>query len=769
MNEVTTRMVTGRSRLSRRQFVRLSGALGAGLTVAACSRSPLPATPTTRPAPTATTAAAPTVAPMPTAVTQAMSHGEMPTTVPAARVALAPRSMPTSVDAYLHLGTDGKITLFTGKVEYGQGIQTGFAQLVAEELDVPFETVSVTMGITDKTPWDLGTFGSLSTRRTGAVIRQAAAEMRQWLVELGAARLGLSVDQVMTKDGAVVAKSDPSRSIGYGALAGGKATNRTTSGQAPLKDPALYRIVGQSIPRVDIPSKVNGEVKYGYDITVPGMVHGKIVRPPSWGATLEDIDFSEAQKMPGVVGVFRDGDFAGIAAERHEQAEAALAVVKATWKEKDSPYTSENIYDALKATKDRGQPLKQAGDVTRALASAAKKATAIVRAPYVAHAQIEPMTALVHVQPDKVEVWTSTQGPFAVQDAVAATLNVPREKVIVYPMMSGGAFGRKNLTDAVVEAARLARAVGRPVRVNWTRPEEFQWDHPRPAMLIEVTAGLDQQGALVAWDWASYAAAYYPPGAKQPTSSGASDAADVLDFYAIPNVRSIFYQSVAPLPPEHWRGNGAIINGLTRESLIDELAEMAGTDPVSFREKLLKNNPRMLAVMHAAVAKSGWKPAKGSTGRGFGLGLNYTDGTYVAEVAQVEVDRSSGKVRVKHVDAAVDCGLVVNPAAATSQIEGSIAMQGTSSTLNEQVTFKNGKVTNASFAQYNPIGFLDAPTVDVVFVEDKKQPMQGIGEPGVGAVAAAISNAIYDAVGVRLRDLPFLPGKVLAALKMQGG
>ena len=677
--------------------------------------------------------------------------------------------MPTSVDAYLHLGNDGKITLFTGKVEYGQGIQTGFGQLVAEELDVPFESVSVVMGITDKTPWDLGTFGSLSTRRTGPVIRQAAAEMHQWLLELGAAKLALPVEQVVTRNGAVVAKNDPGKSIGYGELAGGKATNRSTSGKASLKDPSQYSVVGQSIPRVDVPLKVNGELKYGYDTSVPGMVHGKIVRPPSWGATLESVDFSAAKTMPGVVGVFHSGNLAGLAAERHEQAEAALAMVKATWKEKNSPYTSENIYDALKSTKDKGQALKHAGDVEQALAKAAKVVKATVRAPYVAHAQIEPMTALVHVQPDKTEVWTSTQGPFVIQDAVASALNIPREQVIVYPMMSGGAFGRKNLADAAVEAALLAKAIGKPVRVNWTRPEEFQWDHPRPAMLIEVTAGLDGSGNLVAWDWASYAAAYYPEGASRPTSSGANDAVDVLDFYSIPNVRGVFYQSVAPLPPEHWRGNGAIINGLARETVVDQLAELAGQDPVSFREKLLRNNPRLAAVMHAAVRKAGWKPGKGSTGQGFGLGLNFTDNTYVAEVAQVQVDRTTGKVHVKHVDAAVDCGLVVNPGAATCQIEGAIVMQGTSSTMNEQVLFANGKVTNASFAQYNPIGFLDVPTVDVVFVEDKKQPMQGIGEPAVGAVAAAISNAIYDAAGIRMRDLPFLPNKVLAALKASGG
>lgn len=755
MTDRNQRMDNPGVRISRRRFVRLSGALGAGLVVAACSRSRAG-----RPA--ASSSNAGNAGPAPS-----VTGGEGQA-VPGAAT-LPRRTMPTDVDAYLKIGPDGKVTLYTGKVEYGQGIQAGFAQLAAEELDVPFERITVLMGDTDQTPWDRGTSGSASTRITGPVIRQAAAEMHQWLLELGAARLGRTADQVRTENGAVIASDDASKTVAYAELAAGKASNRSTKGSAPLKDPAKYTVVGQSTPRVDLPAKVNGQMKYGYDATVPGIVYGKIVRPPSWGATLESIDFGKAREMPGVVGVFRDRDFAGLAAKRHEQAEAALAAVKATWVEKDSPYTSENIHDALKSTKDKGKPLgAAAGDVDEALARAAHKVSVTVRAPYVAHAPIEPMTALVHAQGDRAEVWTSTQVPFDCQDVVAGMLNLPREQVVVHPLMSGGAFGRKNLTDAVIETARLSKAIGHPVRVQWTRGEEFQWEHARPAILVELTAGSDDQGQLIAWDWATYATAYFPQGASTPTPSGADAAANVLDYYTIPNVRSIFYQGVAPLPPQFWRANGAPVNTLARESAIDELAELAGVDPISYRVKLLQNQPRMLAVTRAAVEKSGWTPGKGSTGQGFGIGLAFTDGTYVAEVARVAVDRTSGKVRVQHVDAAVDCGLVVNPTAAMRQIEGSIVMQGTSSTLNEQLTFAKGKVTNPTLRQYAPLGFLDAPSVDVAFIEDKHQPMQGIGEPAVGPVSAAISNAIYDAVGVRMRDLPFLPDKVLAALKAKG-
>jgi nicotinate dehydrogenase subunit B len=730
-------------RLSRRDALRLSALLGTGLVVA-CARAPsLPMTPASE-APDLSTA------------------NQAPTS---AAAALPKRALPTDVDAYLKIGQDGSITLFTGKVEYGQGIETGFAQLAAEELDVPLDRVKVVMGITNQAPFDNGTSGSQSTRSTGPIIRQAAAEMHQWLLELGSARLGVPADQLQSKDGSVV--GDSGQTVSYADLASGQTSGRSTQGTATLKDPSLYSLVGESAPRRDLPEKVDGRMKYGYDSSVSGMVYGKIVRPPSWGAMLQSIDFSAARGKPGVVGVFRDGDFAGLAAERPEQAVAALAAVKASWAEKGSPYTSENIFDALKSTKDGGRSIGPSlGDVDGALQSTSRKVTVRVTAPYVAHAPMEPMMALVHVQPDKTEIWTSTQVPFDCQDACARTLNIPREQVTVYPLMSGGAFGRKNLTDAVVETTRLARAMGRPVKVQWTREEEFQWEHARPAILVELTAALDAGGHVNAWDWASYATAYFPEGSQTAVSSGADAAANVQDYYAIPNVRSTFYQGVAPLPPQYWRANGSPVNSLARESAIDELAEMAGVDPVSFRESLLVSKPRLAAVMHAAVEKSGWKPSHGSSGQGYGIGLAWLDGTYIAEVAKVSVDKSNGKVHVDHVDCAVDCGLVVNPTAVKRQIEGSIVMHGTSSTMNEQLTFSAGKVTTTQLAIYKPMGFLDAPTVDVVFVEDKHQPMQGIGEPAVAGVSAAISNAIYDAVGgSRLRDLPFLPAKVQAAVK----
>jgi isoquinoline 1-oxidoreductase beta subunit len=335
--------------------------------------------------------------------------------------------------------------------------------------------------------------------------------------------------------------------------------------------------------------------------------------------------------------------------------------------------------------------------------------------------------------------------------------------------MSGGAFGRKSLPDAAIEAARLSNALKRPVRVNWTREEELQLDRFRPAMLIELEAGLDDQGQITGRAHDRYAAAYYQPLGPNPMPASTNAGMDVIQLYAVPNTRATFYQTQSPLPVTFWRANGGPVNALARETALDELAEAAGQEPVSFRERLLGNNPRMLAVMRAAVQKAGWRPGVGRTGQGIGLALDFANGTWVAEVARVAVDEPNGVIRVQHIDVAADCGLVVNPAGARLQIEGGIIGQGVSSTLKEAVTFADGKITNNSFGAYAPLRMTEAPRVDVVFVEDKSQPMQGLGEPAICPVSAAISNAVYDAVGVRLRDLPFTPDRVKAALPGSSG
>lgn len=674
---------------------------------------------------------------------------------------------PTDIDSYLRVNEDGTVTLMTGKVEYGQGIATGFTQLIAEELSVPFESIEVVMGQTDVSPFDIGTFGSLSTRLTGPRIRQAGAGMRLWLIDLGAEQLGLAPDAVSLKDGAVVANDDPGTSVSFAELASGKNTSREIDPEVALKDASTYTVIGQSIPRPDVSRKVNGSLAYGIDATADGMVWAKIVRPPGFGFTLEEIDFSEAEQMPGVVGTYRDGDFAGLAAETLQQAEAALAAVQATWNDPGSEVTSDTIFDHLLETADEGQPL---GDDTgpgqeEDLAGTLTDPLEVTfRAPFVNHCPIEPRTALVEITDEQVSVWSSTQDPFQVRGAVAELLGRDVESVVVTPMAAGGAFGSKIIPMAELEAATLAREFGRPVKLLWNRQEEIGHGQYRPAMLINITAGLDADGLISGWQYDLYSASYFPAGSGIQNGAAADWSADTREIYDIAATKTMWFQAESPLPPYYWRVNGATTNTWAREVTMDMLAERAGLDPVTFRRNHLGNNPRMEAVMDAAVEKAGWTPGVGPTGQGIGIALGFDANTYVAEIAKVEIDNETGEVLVRHFDVAVDCGLVLNPEAVKHQLEGGVVM-GTSSSLREFIEFENGQVRNNSFGAYAPITMRESPSVDVVFSEDKNNPMGGIGEPGVAPSTGAIANALYDLTGVRLFDTPFTADRVLAALE----
>lgn len=682
-----------------------------------------------------------------------------------------PPSPPTELDAYLRVNEDGTVTLFTGKVEFGQGIATGFAQLIAEELSLPFESVDVILGQTDVAPYDLGTFGSLSTRVTGPRIRQAGANMRVWLTELASEELGIEPESLSLENGSVVATDDADASISFADLASGKTSSREIDPDVELKDPSTYTVIGESIPRPDVAQKVNGRLMYGIDASVDGMVWGKIVRPTGFGFTLEDIDFSEAETMPGVVGTYRDGDFAGLAAETLEQAEAALQKVKATWNDPQSPVDSENIFDYLLETADEGQDLGDDTDSDENVDLTTSMSDPIefsFRAPYVNHCPIEPRTSLVQMSDDRVDVWSSTQDPFRVRSAVADITGRDLESVVVTPMAPGGAFGAKVQPMADSEAAKLAMAFNRPVKILWSREEEIAHGQYRPAMLVNIAAELDANDMISGWQYDLYSASYHPVGSDIKNGAAADWSANALEIYGIPTARTMWYQSQSPLLPYNWRVNGAATNTWAREVTMDILAEQAGLDPVTFRRNHLADNPRMLAVMDAVVEKAGWTPGVGQTGQGIGIALGYDATTFVAQIAHIEVDESTGEIKVRHMDVAIDCGLVVNPEAATHQIEGSVVL-GTSSTLREKIEFRNGQVSNASFAEYAPITMRESPSVDVVFSEDKSHPMGGIGEPGVAPVTGAIANAVYDLLGIRLYDTPFTPERVLAALEEADG
>lgn len=689
--------------------------------------------------------------------------GATPVATPEPQAEQSP--FPMEADAYLRINEDGTITLLTGKVEFGQGIQTGFAQLAAEELSVPFEAVEVIMGETDKAPFDIGTFGSLSTRLTGPRIRQAGAAMRQWLFELASEETGRAANGFVLENGQVIATDHSGIEIPYAELAAGRSATRELDPDLPLKSPELFDVIGQSIPRPDVRNKVDGSAVYGIDVHVDDMVWGKIVRPPAFGATLTDIDFSEVESMPGVIGTFRDGDFAGLAAETLQQAEAAVAAVNATWEEPETTVTSETIFDYLLETADEGQKLDDNTSPAASddlVQSIIEPLEVTFRAPYVTHTPIEPRVATARVTDDSVEIWSSTQDPFGVRGGVAEALGRDVESVVVTPMAAGGAFGAKIVPMAETEAARLAQEFGRPVKVLWSREDEFTNAQYRPAMLVNIVTGLDGDNNISAWQYDLYSASYFPAGSDNANPAAADWSADILEIYDVTS-RTIWYQADSPLPPYYWRVNGATTNTWAREVTMDMLAEQAGLDPVTFRKNHLGDNSRMAAVLDAAVEKAGWTPGVGQTGQGIGVALGYDANTFVAEVARVELDEETGQIHVRHVDVAVDCGLIVNPEAVTHQVEGSVVM-GTSATLREIIKFENGQVTNASFAEYAPITMAAAPSVDVVFVEDKTNPMGGIGEPAVAPSTGAIANALYDLTGIRLFDTPFTPDRVLAEL-----
>lgn len=744
VNRDTTDKAT--PRLSRRRLVQSAGA--AGLTIfwsygaqARQSTTPTNATPIATPEAGAT----PVATPEP--------------------VATGP-SIPTDVDAYLRINEDGTITLLVGKTEFGQGIRTGFAQLAAEELSVPFDSVQVIMGETDQSPFDIGTFGSLSTRLTGPRIRQAGAAMRQWLLELGAEELGRDASELTLQEGRVVATDDNEQGVDFAMLAAGTNSARELGPDAPLKEPEDFTVLGQSIPRPDVKNKVDGTLKFGIDAVADGMVWGKVVRPPAFGATLTDVDFSEAEGMPGVVGTFHDGDFAGLAADTLQQAEAAIQAVSATWEDSPSTTTSDTIHEVLIETADEGEKLgdnTSPGDTDDLVSTIVDPLEVTFRAPYVVHIPIEPRVALADVTDDQVHIWSSTQDAFGVRGGVANALGRDVESVIVSAQPPGGAFGAKIVPMAETEAAKLSEAFGRPVKVLWTRHEEFAHAQYRPAMMINIVTGLDGDDNISAWQYDLYSASYFPEGSDNANGAASDWSADILEMYDV-TARTIWYQSDSPLPPYFWRVNGATNNTWAREVTLDMLAEQSGLDPVTFRKNHIGDNSRVAGVLDAVVEKAGWEPGVGQTGQGIGVALAFDANTYVAEVAKIELDEETGEIMVRHFDVAIDCGLIVNPEAVKHQVEGSVVM-GTSSTLREMIKFENGAVTNPTFAEYAPITMRQAPSVDVVFVEDKNNAMGGVGEPAVAPTTGAIANALYDLAGIRLFDTPFTPDRVLAALQ----
>lgn len=658
-------------------------------------------------------------------------------------------------NAYLHVGDDNRVTCFVGKTELGQGSMTTLAQLVADELDVSFDAVDMVMGDTEICPWDEGTFGSLTVREFGPVLRTAVAEARAVLLQMSAEYLHLpSTHDLRVKDGVVTWNKDPHKSVSYAQLVQGKRIERHLAEVSPRLVSALT-VMGTSPRRKDALDKVTGKARYTADIILPGMLYARVLRPPAHGAALKTVDTSAAEKIPGIQ-VVRDKDLIAVLHEHRDVAEQALALVQAKFNLPDSGQDDLTIFDHLiKAA----PPLELVSEKGR-LADGEKLATHVIESTYlnsyVAHAPMETHSAVAKIEGPKLTVWASTQTPFPLREEVAQAVGCAPANVRVITPYVGGGFGGKteNASRQAQEAARLSKLTGRPIQVVFDRAEEFFYDMFRPAAVVKIRSGTDHSGKLVLWDYRAYggggdeASSFYDiPHQRTQSAGGWSD-----------NPAGLHALAVGP-----WRAPAANTNTFARECHIDEIASKLGRDPLEFRLMHL-SDPRMRRVLHAATGKFTWKPASAPSGRGFGLSCAMYADTYVATVAEVFVEKSSGNVQVKRVVSAQDQGFTVNPDGSRQQIEGSITM-GMGYALTEEVRFKNGAVHDRNFDTYQIPRFSWLPRIETVLIDNPSSPSSGCGEPPIVTMGAVLANAVFDATGKRPRQLPMTAARLKATLQ----
>lgn len=656
--------------------------------------------------------------------------------------------LPDNIGAWLHLDPAGAVTVYTGKVEVGQGVRTSLAQEVAQELAVELGAVRLVMGDTRLTPFDMGTFGSRTTPAMGQRLRHVAAAARDLLVQLAAARWGLDVAGRARLRAARGRVLDPltGASLGYGELAQGRRLAQAVALGDPLTPATDWTIAGASPRRVGGEAMVTGAHKFPYDQARPGMLFGKISRPPAFGAHLLAADLAAARALPGVVAT-RDGDFLGVAAPTPELAERALALLRPRWSPPPSQTSSRDLPAYLlahPAPPERGTggearfgpENRDQGSLAAGWAEATRRFEARYSVAYIQHAPLEPRAAVAEWAGGGVTVWTGTQRPFGVREQLMEAFRLAPDQARVLMPDTGGAYGGKHTGEAALEAARLARAAGRPVSVRWTREEEFTWAYFRPAGVIQVRAGLDAAGQISAWEFDDY-------------NSGA---AGLTTPYAIPHLRERFHPTEMPLRQGSYRCLAATANQFARESAMDELALAAGVDGVEFRRRHLGRDPRLVAVLTAAARAFGW-PGKNvqSAGRGCGIACGTEKGGRIATA--VELTLLNGQVKLERIVSAFECGAIVNPDNLKNQVAGA-AIMGIGGALFEAVEFASGRVLTDRFSQYRVPRFLDAPEVEVVLVDRKDLDPAGAGECPIMAIAPAIAGAIFQATGKRLRAMP---------------
>jgi nicotinate dehydrogenase subunit B len=690
------------------------------------------------------------------------------------------------LDAWIRVGADGTITVFTGKVEFGQGVKTALVQLAAEELFVGPARIELVTADTSRTPNEGYTAGSNSMKDSGTAIMNAAAQVREMLVGMAASRFGVAADSLSVQDGSI--RAADGRSVAYAELVAGQSLHVPAQPQSRLRDAKSRTIVGKALPRLDIPGKLTGAVAYVHDLRLPNMVHARIVRPPSYGARLRALDSSATEKVPGVIKVVRDGSFVAVVADREFQAIGAMRSLfrGATWDEQATLSPQSEVYAELQSLPHDDYLIR--GDATPSAKTWSVESS--YRRPYQMHAAIGPSCAVALFEAGKLTVWTHSQGVYPLKGAIAEMLRLPAEAVRCIHMEGSGCYGHNAADDAAADAALIAVAIpGRPVRVQWMREQENLWEPFGSAMLTTAKATLDGQGTITDWQfdvWSgthssrpgqagNLAAAWLlqspfalptPKPIPQPEGGGDRNA---VPLYDIANARvAHHFIPKMPLRVSALRSLGAYMNVFSIESFMDELALAAKVDPVVFRLRHLKD-ARAQDVIRLAAERFGWnnfqeRESGKRRGRGFAFARYKNLGAYAAVAMEVDVDRESGRIDVVRVVAAVDSGDVVNPDGIRNQIEGGI-VQSLSWSLYESVAFDDTRITSRDWSSYPIMRFASVPrSIDVHIIDRPGAPFLGTGEAAQGPAAAALANALASAAGVRIRELPLTSKRVKAAI-----
>ncbi len=701
--------------------------------------------------------------------------------------AASPRTLANdTVDGFIAIGRDGGVTVYSGKVDIGTGVRIAYRQMVAEELGIGVDRITLIEGDTALTPDQGGTGGSTGIQVGGVTLRRAAATARQALIQMAVARLQIPAAELEAIDGEVREKSG-GPGISFSELIGDRGFELNLDPNAPLKDPSDYRIVGKPLQRPDLPAKLTGRHTYLHDFRVENMLHARIIRPPAVGAQLQSVDETSIADIPGAK-VIRLKNFVAVVAEREWNAVRAAQALKATWTEPATLSGSDTLYDTVRRTAViRDETLRSIGDAGAALQTAAHTLQATYQWPIQSHASIGPACAVADIRADAGTIWSASQSTHRDRFSFAKFLNLPPEKLRLIYMDGAGSYGTNAHADAAADAALLSQAIGRPVRVQWSRQDDLGWDPKGPPQMLDMRGALDPAGNILAWETTAWLPANTPglpgvpllgpqaAGKQQP--QGLSSGAIQLNAdppYAIPHMTAVIHWlKETPWRPGSLRAPGKIGNSLAVECFTDELAAAAGADPLQFRRRAL-SDPRALAVLDSVARRIAWQPGSSPTpidptapilrGRGISYVHYKQMENYVAMAIEVEVERATGVIRVTRVVCAHDCGLMINPDGTRAQIEGSI-LQTLSRTLFEEVAFDRQRVTSTDWSSYRLLTFPDVPKLEIDLIDRPHEKPVGVGESSTAPVAAAVGNAVFDATGVRLRTVPFTPDRVKAALQ----